>query len=224
MIGLIENGMIKKLIRINYIKIKRVSFMKINKYLLLLVLFVLSCISDFNYTINASQNLHGKYCGKHRDYNEFIYFYGENQFYYYVNLCEFSSHVEGSFKINDNEIFCKIKKKGFGEGYGDDLKIDSLLLSLNNNMIKFITPFGCDVSSDKEFSFEETKIKKVKVNNLRLRDIADQKGRIIVSLNKGEQVEVIEIFNKETINSKEGNWVLVRYKETIGYVFNAYLE
>jgi len=194
------------------------------KKFIVTIFFAIALISPVGLLAQEQNLLSGCYYGLNKDYGEFIYFY-DNNFYYYVNLGEFKSYVQGLYKVHNSEIICSVKNKGFGQGWAEN-DISSIVISIQpDQSLKFLTKYGYDISEKKVFKYQKSLIKKVKINSLRLREYYNLQSKVKTILLKNESLILIMSVSEDVINSNKGNWVLVKTEDNeFGYCFDVYLE
>jgi len=191
----------------------------LKKYICLI--FVLLLITNCFDVTFCKDELHGRYEGDNKDYREVLYFY-DNKFIYYFNLGEGMAMVEGNYLLESNIIKCNIMKRNF-KGWPEE-KVDKLFIKREGEKLKFITPYGYDVSDTKYFSQNPSLEKKVIASILRIRSTPSITGEIIADVKKGDLLHEIAVVREDVINNINGYWVFVEYEDRkFGYCFDAYL-
>lgn len=124
----------------------------------------------------------------------------------YLTLYEIKEYKKIPFYIPENEQ--EITEIVNGNQVGINLYLDNII---------------SDISSNKKY-IKKLQYNRYALDNMNLREGQSTISKVIMKINKGDEVRMLELGKKVCINKVNGLWVKVDYKGKIGWVFSKNLS
>lgn len=132
-----------------------------------------------------------------------------------------------NFEIKNNKYFnnCLIE---FSSMMPENIKnIEKIkeFINRNDKSVENYISFENTIKSIKFGNGKNIKYYIIRANNVRLRDLPNEDGKIIVNMSMGDKLELLERGKEDEVNYFYGIWIKVKTKDNkIGWCFDYYLK